>query len=559
MPPSARPALARCYAPPLMKGEPTRKEPSKPSSASKPSSSMTWGAAGLALKVLWTAFVITTPVVGAWVASSLAAYANGPVALAAASALLAFPILPLAWEYASERRRRRSKSAKPHVLTFTDRLVLRTLAVNLLFLGLLVGTQPRAAFAALSTRGDWMLDGDQGPTAQSIRIRLFWAADRLEWLYLASHDNPYEDKDDKPPPAPTGQPAPTTSAPPPAPSDRPSPAPSPSDTPSPSPAPSDTPSPAPTSTDKPSADKPPPEKPSSGGAFASTAWPAPVPAELHPAVAAMPKDAEQSIQTVARYIAERDSDPAGRFRAAHDWVADRIAYDAPALAANHFPPQDAETVFRTRTGVCAGYAKLLTALGAALGLEVVYVVGDARTSGDSQEGDSHAWSAVKLGGRYHLADATWDSGTVSGTTFTKHYRTDYLYTPPEVFGTNHFPGDPKWQLREKPISRGDFFRQAMMTPRFHAEGRELLSPQRSQVTISGPFTAEIKTRSGLYTLASWATHREERGTHCKTENGPTTRVTCDLPGKGRYLIRLFSSPQQYGSYDYIGQFDANRE
>ena len=30
-------------------------------------------------------------------------------------------------------------------------------------------------------------------------------------------------------------------------------------------------------------------------------------------------------------------------------------------------------------------------------------------------------------------------------------------------------------------------------------------------------------------------------------------------GKGRYLVRLFSSPQQYGKYHYIGQFEANRE
>jgi transglutaminase/protease-like cytokinesis protein 3 len=273
----------------------------------------------------------------------------------------------------------------------------------------------------------------------------------------------------------------------------------------------------------------------------------------------MPKDAEQSITSVARYIAERESDPAGRFRAAHDWVADRIAYDGPSYVARRFPPQDAESVFRARVGVCAGYARLLTALGQALGLEVVYVTGDARTSGNSEEGDSHAWSAVKLGDRYYLADATWDSGSLSGTTFNKRFTTDYLLTPPEVFGLDHFPKDPKWQLRASPISRGDFFRQAMMTPRFYAEGRELLSPQRSQVTVSGPFTAEIKTKPGLFTLASWTADPAQSGTHCRTDDGPTTRVTCELPGKGRYLVRLFSSPKQYGSYEYIGQFEANRE
>ena len=55
--------------------------------------------------------------------------------------------------------------------------------------------------------------------------------------------------------------------------------------------------------------------------------------------------------------------PAGRLKAAHDWVADRIAYDAPAYAVHKYPPQDAETVFARRVGVCAGYAELLAALG----------------------------------------------------------------------------------------------------------------------------------------------------------------------------------------------------
>lgn len=538
------------------------KPPSASAQRSKdPPRSPAWGAVGLFFKGLWIAFVITTPVLGAWVASSLAAYANGPVALAAASGLLAFPVLPLAWERWSERRRRRNKAATPHILTFTDRFILRTLAVNLVFLGVLAGTRPQAVFSALSTRGDWMLDGQRGPAAAAVRARLFWAADRLEWLYLAFHDNPFDQGGDTPPPVPTGSAAPITSSPPvPAPTqDRPPPPP---DRPSPAPSASDSPPPAPSASDRPPPDRPSPA-PSTGGAFASTAWPPPSPEALHPAVAGMPKDAEASIATVARYIAERESDPTGRFRAAHDWVADRIAYDGPSYVAHRYPPQDAETVFRTRTGVCAGYAQLLTALGKALGLEVAYVVGDARTSGDSESGESHAWSAVRLGDRYYLADATWDSGSLSGSTFKKRFSTDYLFTPPEVFGQDHFPRDARWQLREKPISRGDFFRQAMMTPRFHAEGRELLSPLRSQVTVDGPFTAELRTPAGLFTLATWSLagqgDRAEERTHCKTQNGPVTRVTCELPGKGRYAVQLFSSPKEYGSYHYIGQFGANRD
>ena len=514
---------------------------------------------GLVLKGVWTAFVIATPVLGAWVASSLAAYANGPVALAAASGLLAFPVLPLAWEALSGHRRKKKKVQKAHILTFGDRLVLRTLAVNLLFLGLLVGTRPQAAFGALSTRGDWMLDGSASQTAESIRKRLFWAADRLEWVYLAVHENPFEKPEDlKDPERPTGTgdpkpvPSPTVSAPSTAaPKDAPSPDRPAADTPS-----SDKPSPDKPSPDKPVADSPAPDKPSSDRPAAAR-WPAP--AALHPVVASMPADAESTIAGVARYIAERETDPAGRFRAAHDWVADRIAYDVPAYLDRRIPAQDAQSVFQRRIGVCAGYARLLQALGREMGLEVEYVVGDARTSGTDERGESHAWTAVKLEGRHYLADATWNAGFPDGRSFKKSFRTDYLFTPPEVFGIDHFPNQERWQLRDKPISRGDFFRQAMMTPRFHAEGRELLSPRRSQVTVSGPFTAEIKTAPGLFTLATWSPLSGEDRNRCKVENAPVTRVTCELPGNGRYLVRLFSSAQQYGTFDFIGQFEANRE
>src|SRR5262249_15479403 len=68
----------------------------------------------LLLKALWVAFVIATPLLGAWAASSLAAYSNGPVAMAAATGLLLFPGLPLAWEGWAAYRRRRRNDTRPH-------------------------------------------------------------------------------------------------------------------------------------------------------------------------------------------------------------------------------------------------------------------------------------------------------------------------------------------------------------------------------------------------------------------------------------------------------------
>lgn len=489
----------------------------------------------LVLKALWIAFVITTPVLGAWAASSLAAYSSGPVGVSAAVGLLLFPGLPLAWEGWSTFRRRRKGVATPRILTFGDRLVLRTLAINLVFLGVLLGTRPAAAFAALSTRGDWMLDGRKGARFDDARRLLFRAADRLEWLYLAVHEDPFARKGNEPPPLPSSTPQPS-STPTPAPVPSPSPAPRPSAT-APGPVASATPAPRPTEP--------------------ATSWP--LPSTLHPAVASMPADAEKSIESVARYIADRDSTPAGRLKAAHDWVADRIAYDAPAYAAHQYPPQDAPTVFARRIGVCAGYANLLEALGKALGLEIPYVHGDARVQGGRETGEGHAWNAAKLGDRYYLIDATWDSGTVDGARFEKRYRTDYYLTPPEVFSVNHFPADARWQLREDPLSRGDFFRQPMMTPRFYAEHRELVSPTRSQVTVRGPLEVVVRTPPGLFTLAHFRRHGSQDNTDCQVNGTEEVKVTCALPAAGAYEVLLFSNTERFGSYHYIGQVEANRE
>jgi hypothetical protein len=506
------------------------------------------------LKLLWAALVIATPLLGAWVASSLAAYFNGPAALAASAGLLLFPGLPLAWDAWVTRKRARDpkRAATPRILTFWDRFILRTLAVNLVFLGVLLGTEPAKGFTALSTRGDWMLDGRKGATADAVRKQLFRAADRLEWLYLAVHTNPFDQKSNDADGTTSGAPDPTTST-----TSTTAPIPTATGTGSgtgttPTPTPIDTAKPV--DTTKPTPIPPPAaDKPSSG--VASSQWP--LPATLDPLVNEIPAASETSIDSVARYIADRTSDPARRLKAAHDWVADRIAYDAPAYAAHRYPPQDAQTVFRTRTGVCAGYAYLLEAMGRALGLEVLYVVGDARTSGSKESGEGHAWNVARLDGRYFPIDATWDSGYIDGPTFTKHYRSDYYLTPAAVFGLDHFPDEARWQLRDRPISRGEFMRQPMMTPRFYAEARELVAPDRSQVTVKGALSIQINNPRQLFTLADFYPASGGSGTRCTIVNGEKTRVDCVFPAAGAYVVKLFSNPEQYGSFGYIGQIEAN--
>ncbi|HET8648101.1 MAG TPA: transglutaminase domain-containing protein [Vicinamibacteria bacterium] len=478
-----------------------------------------------ALETLWVLVVVLVPALGVWLASSLALYRNGPVWLALGCGLLLFPVLPVAWEVRARRRRAQAGRLPSRTFTTWDRVVLRTLAVNVAFMAALLAGFPGAAFAALSTRGDWFLQGRQDAGAQKARRTLFAIAGGLEWLHGAARPNPYDDalerRGQEPPPSP--QPAPVAMA-------------------------SATPAP-PVAGEEPPAE----EEVARFSPEGVPQWP--LPPRLHPAVAELPASAETGIAEVARYLAARESDPWLRVKALHDYVADRVAYDVASYRSGRFPPQDAQTVFRTRLSVCAGYANLLAALGEAAGETIVVVGGDARGDEAGLTGEGHAWNAARIGGRWALLDATWDAGSVDGDRFAKEYGTEYLFPPPEVQGVTHFPEEPEWQLRTPPLSRGEFFRQPMMKAGFFAEGLALLAPDRSQVTVQGPLEVSVANPRRRWLLARY--QGPEGQGQCAVSPGDPVSVRCAPPAPGSYRVRLFVGRQRYGQYEGVGQIEAH--
>jgi hypothetical protein len=498
------------------------------------------------LETLWVLVVVLVPALGVWMSSSLAAYRNGPVWLAVVCGLLLFPVLPVAWELRARRRRARDKREPSNTFTTWDRVVLRTLAVNAAFMAALLACFPAAAFAALSTRGDWFLKGRGDEGAEQARRTLFAIAGGLEWLYRGVRRNPYDDLLER---RAQGQPSPE-------------PAPVAIATAEPEPAP---PSPEPPGRGRavPSPQPPPEPRFSADGV---PEWP--LPARLHAAVVELPPSAESSIADVGRYLAGRESNPWLRVKALHDYVADRVAYDVESYRSGKFPPQDAQTVFRTRRSVCAGYANLLAALGEAAGQEIVVIGGDARSDGADLTGEGHAWNAARIGARWALVDATWDAGNVKGDRFEKEYGTDYLFAPPEVQGVTHFPDEERWQLRPTPLSRGEFFRQPMMKAGFFAEGLELVSPDRSQVSVDGALEIALRNPRQRWLMADFEAQPgggpvpvspDDRGRGDCAVDGGRTAVSCRFPAPGSYRVRLFAGARQYGHYTGVGELEAHSQ
>lgn len=547
------------------------------------------------IKVIFTLAVYGIPVLGVWLASSLAAYLNGILWLPLVAGFLLFPVLPLLWEWRASRRRKRKPSDRPRILNFFDRLTLRTFFLSLLFIGSLLAFYPQTSFLALSVRGDWMLQNQSSRPAELTRQTLFTLADRLEWLYLAVSPNPFESyievteqKDDSSPSAqrPTveiettdqnddqatssQQTADQTevveqkdddSASVATPSEKVEAEQQNRDT-TPSPKPltvidvlrqnDDNSLSTPSSSPKPS---PPAD------AYARWPW---KDATLHPAISSMPQSAETSIESVAQYIAAQEPDPFLRIKALHDYVADRIAYDAASYFAEEYPDQSAQTVFTTRKAVCAGYANLLKALGDVIGEEIRIVIGNVRSStSEGLSGEGHAWNAVNIQGNWYFVDATWDSGTIDRATgFKKSYKTTYLFTPPEIMALTHFPQDSNWQLLAPPLSRGEFLRRPMMSPQFYVENMNLVSPTRSQTDVNQTATINIQNPNQRWLLVKYQSKGTEiSGSYegsCSVTRDTLTKIDCTFPDAKIYDVYMFSAAQQYDtSYSYVGRLEFN--
>ena len=178
-------------------------------------------------------------------------------------------------------------------------------------------------------------------------------------------------------------------------------------------------------------------------------------ASPHPIIMTMTPADSESIESVAHYISQRVQDPFERIKAIHDWVALHITYDTETYNilegrregfARSQAPAD---VFAARTGVCAGYARLVARLGELTGDEIVVLNG--KTVNQDKTLSKHVWNAAKIRGHWYLLDATWDDPG-------DNYRTSYLFADPLIFIHTHFPNHISWQLLEDPVSLAQFIR-----------------------------------------------------------------------------------------------------
>ena len=528
---------------------------------------------GAVFSLVWALLVLTLPLTGVWLASSLIAFHGGHMYLAIFGGVLLFPVLPVLWEMRatrswneSLRRKKQIVGTKKRTFSLRDRLIMRTLVLNAAFIALLLVKFPTVAFSALATRGDWFVDGRHDPGSERLRSLAFASASGLEWLHELANPNPYRTVADATAPVPddvkplpqaveitpvsgarwrplTDEERARRRPKPPEPEVReivPLPVP---EEPKPGlPPPIPTPEIAPEPTEE-----------TASYAVGATMWP--WPEEVHPAVKSIAASDEASIESVAHYISAREKNPFQRVKALHDWVVTRLSYDKESVIPGKRKPQDAKSVFTLRTGVCEGYARLLVALGEVTGDRIVYVTGDVREENGTAAPIGHAWNAVRVGSAWYVMDATWDDPFIDGS--GGHYKTDYLFIPPEIAALDHFPDEPRWQLLPSPLSRGAFLRQATARPGLAKEGLTLVSPERPVIDVGDGLDIVLENprrRHVMVTLVDAA----QNDTECALEDAATIRVHCQIPSVGTWRARISTNGERYGTYAGVAEIEARR-
>ncbi len=152
-----------------------------------------------------------------------------------------------------------------------------------------------------------------------------------------------------------------------------------------------------------------------------------------------PKEMEKDVPTLARYLCQNAKTDEQKARALFRWVADRIKYSYESWGS-----YDPSVILDTRRGVCHDYAFLYCSLAEAAGLTCAYIDGHSRDVDRGPFQGLHAWNAVRIGSQWRDLDACWGAGwyDVESAEFTKDFKEEWFFTPPEEFNKRH--------MREKP-------------------------------------------------------------------------------------------------------------
>ncbi|KAB0364095.1 hypothetical protein FD754_008251, partial [Muntiacus muntjak] len=241
-------------------------------------------------------------------------------------------------------------------------------------------------------------------------------------------------------------------------------------------------------------------------------------------------------------------------RAIWIWICHHIEYDIEAAQEKDRQAFKPTAILQTQKTNCDGYAGLFERMCRIAGVQCMTVPGYSKgfgyQPGQSFSGEfDHAWNAVFLEGRWHLADSTWGSGLVDSSTskFTFLYNEFYFLTHPALFIEDHFPDNKNWQLLKPPQSLRQFENNMYHKSEFYNKGMLSAQPQTSIIkTVNGKATVTIESCAPTQFMFM-LNGKQEHGLLSLRKNGMKLDVYPPTAGDHKLQIFAKGSSEIYSS------------
>lgn len=255
------------------------------------------------------------------------------------------------------------------------------------------------------------------------------------------------------------------------------------------------------------------------------------------------------------------TEPKTKVKLIHDWVCDNITYNYGAARSGSTLGTSTAEVLRSGTSVCQGFSNLFEEMCRMAGVDCVTIPGYARGVGfevfstENPLQSNHAWNAVKLSGRWHLIDVTWDEGHIQNGRYVKDYSNDYYLVPPSQFIYTHFPVDPKWQLLERPLTAEEFVQLPHLRGGFFRHGLQLVHPTEKVTQADDQLVVQLIAPPNISLLAELRPAGSNKAGEPITPTwaNNTLRIPVTIPRPGNWVLTIYAndSPGQSLRYSEI--------
>ncbi|AEA42788.1 transglutaminase domain-containing protein [Fluviicola taffensis] len=177
---------------------------------------------------------------------------------------------------------------------------------------------------------------------------------------------------------------------------------------------------------------------------------------------ACPEKTSRDLKSLVNYLSKGGNTQTQQVELFCYWIAENISYDTESYVSGK--TTETAKILVSRKGVCQNYAELLQKMCESVQIECHIVSGYSKGYGYSKkkpfQSPDHAWNIVKVDGKYLFVDATWSCGYVDqvkgSLMFFKELKIEEIFADPNYFLMTHLPGDPRWQIRNNPITMTSF-------------------------------------------------------------------------------------------------------